>query len=64
MKKGSGAMEQVPLEQIKKLISEGYSKKRIASMYSLHYSAVDEYLRKRGTTYMDIQLEIMNEKVS
>lgn len=61
-KKGSGVMEQVPLEEVKKLIGEGYSKNRIASKYNLHRSTVDDYLRRRGTSYMDIQIEIINEE--
>ena len=46
---------------MKKLIKEGNSKNRIAMRYKIHQSTVDAYLKKQGTTFLDLQIEIMKE---
>ena len=61
MTERAGILDDVPLSYMKKLIKEGNSKNRIAMMYKIHQSTVDAYLRKQGTTFLDLQIEIMKE---
>ena len=60
--KRARVLDGVPVSHLKNLIREGYSKNRIAQMYKIHQSTVDSYLREQGTSYMDLQIEIMNER--
>lgn len=54
-------LDGVTLDDFKGYIQNGYSKNRIAMIYKIHQSTVDAYLREQGTTFLDLQIEVMKE---